>query len=44
VNLTLSSTFDPINLTGTVSNDGTTINATLNGSGFSNDAVTLNLQ
>ena len=44
VNLTLSSQFDPIALTGTVSDDGDTINATLNGSGFSNEQVTLNLQ
>lgn len=44
VNLTLASQFDPITLAGTVSDDGNTINATLSGSGFNNDAVTLTLQ
>ena len=45
VNLTLSNPqFDPIQLTGTVSDNGSSINATLNGSGFNNEAVTLNLQ
>lgn len=45
VNLTLANPqLAPITLQGTVSNDGRSINATLNGAGLENLAITLNLQ
>lgn len=46
VNLTLTSAQlqAPIQLTGTVSNDGRTINGTMNGSGLNNFTITLTLQ
>lgn len=46
VNLTLTSAQlqEPIQLTGTVANDGSSINGTMSGSGLSNFSITLNLQ
>lgn len=46
VNLTLTSAQlqAPVQLTGTVSNDGRTINGTMNGSGLNNFPIVLNLQ